>query len=74
MSDEQSKMPLLQHLEELRTRLLICCLAVGLGFVISYFFSNRIFEILMRPWINAMPLGSLRSSSTPHPMRLFSYI
>jgi len=57
MSDEKSKMPLFQHLEELRTRLLICCLAVGIGFVGCYFFSSRIFEILMRPWINAMPPG-----------------
>jgi len=57
MSDEQSKMPLFQHLEELRSRLLICCLAVVIGFVGSYFFSTRIFEILMRPWINAMPPG-----------------
>ncbi|MGO8943035.1 MAG: twin-arginine translocase subunit TatC [Syntrophobacteraceae bacterium] len=57
MPDEQSKMPLFQHLEELRTRLLICCLAVGIGFVGCYFFSKKIFEILMRPWINAMPPG-----------------
>ena len=57
MSDEQNKMPLFQHLEELRTRLLICCLAVGVGFVVSYFFSSRIFELLMKPWINAMPPG-----------------
>ncbi len=57
MSDEESKMPLFQHLEELRTRVLICCLAVAIGFVISYFFSSRIFTILMRPWINAMPAG-----------------
>ena len=57
MSDEQSKMPLFQHLEELRTRLLICCLAVGVGFVVSYFFSSRIFELLMKPWVNAMPPG-----------------
>jgi sec-independent protein translocase protein TatC len=57
MSDEQGKMPLFQHLEELRTRVLICCLAVGAGFVVCYFFSARIFEILMRPWIAAMPPG-----------------
>ena len=24
---------------------------------ISYFFSSKIFEILMKPWINAMPAG-----------------
>ena len=57
MLDEVNKMPLFQHLEELRTRLLICCLAVGTGFIVSYFFSSRIFALLMQPWINAMPPG-----------------
>ncbi len=57
MSDEVNKMPLFQHLEELRTRLLICCLAIGVGFIVSYFFSGKIFEWLMRPWINALPPG-----------------
>ncbi len=56
MSD-QDKMPLYQHLEELRTRLLICLLSVGIGFIISYIFSAKIFEILMKPWIEAMPAG-----------------
>jgi len=55
--DEQTKMPLMQHLEELRTRLLICFLAVGVGFVVSYFFSRQIFELLIKPWVNAMPAG-----------------
>ena len=57
MSDDENKMPLFQHLEEFRTRLLICCLAVGIGFIISYFFSGRIFGLLMKPWIDAMPAG-----------------
>lgn len=57
MSDEEARMPLFQHLEELRSRLLICCLAVGVGFVGSYFFSKWIFEMLTKPWINAMPPG-----------------
>ncbi|MHC1728707.1 MAG: twin-arginine translocase subunit TatC [Syntrophobacteraceae bacterium] len=57
MAEEEAKMPLFQHLEELRNRLFICVLAVGFGFVISYIFSGKIFEILMMPWINAMPEG-----------------
>ncbi len=57
MSDEENKMPLYQHLEELRSRLLICVLAIGIGFVGSYYFSAKIFEILMKPWIAAMPAG-----------------
>jgi len=57
MSEEDGKMPLFEHLEELRSRLLICCLAIGIGFVVSYFFSSRIFEMLIRPWVKAMPEG-----------------
>jgi sec-independent protein translocase protein TatC len=57
MPDEESKMPLFEHLEELRSRLLYCCLAIGVGFVVSYFFKERIFDALMKPWVNAMPDG-----------------
>lgn len=56
MSDDE-KMPLTQHLEELRSRLLYCVLAVGVSFIICYIFSGRLFEILMQPWIDAMPPG-----------------
>ena len=51
------KMPFTEHLEELRRRLIICFIAVGIGFVLSYFFAKQIFEILMRPLIKAMPPG-----------------
>ncbi|MCE5335497.1 MAG: twin-arginine translocase subunit TatC [Desulfobacteraceae bacterium] len=57
MSEDEGKMPLYQHLEELRSRLLICFLAVGVGFIISYVFSAKLFELLMRPWLEAMPAG-----------------
>jgi sec-independent protein translocase protein TatC len=48
-------MPFTQHLEELRRRLIICFVAVGIGFVISYFFAEQLFEILMRPLLKVMP-------------------
>jgi sec-independent protein translocase protein TatC len=51
----EDKMPFTQHLEELRKRLVICAVAVGIGFVISYAFKEKIFEVLMQPWIKAMP-------------------
>jgi sec-independent protein translocase protein TatC len=54
---EPDKMPITQHLEELRKRLLICVLSVGLAFIICYVFSGKLFEILMKPWIAAMPEG-----------------
>jgi sec-independent protein translocase protein TatC len=48
-------MPFTEHLEELRRRLIICFVAVGVGFVICYFFSKQLFEILMRPLLQVMP-------------------
>lgn len=52
---EDEKIPFTAHLAELRRRLIVCCIAVGTGFVISYFFSKEIFELLMRPLLSAMP-------------------
>ncbi|HIC92360.1 MAG TPA: twin-arginine translocase subunit TatC [Syntrophaceae bacterium] len=54
---KQQKMPFSSHLEELRKRLIICFIAVGIGFVISYFFSREIFELLSRPLLKVMPQG-----------------
>lgn len=55
MSDE--RMPFMQHLEELRNRLVKCTIAIAVGFLISYAFKEKIFEILMTPWIEALPKG-----------------
>lgn len=54
-SDE--KQPFLSHLEELRKRLIVCAIAVGVGFVISYFFSEYLFQILIAPLKAVMPEG-----------------
>lgn len=53
MTDE--KMPFTQHLEELRKRLVISAIAVGVGFLVSYAFADQIFQVLCRPWIEALP-------------------
>lgn len=39
---------LVEHLEELRSRLLVCLLALGVAFPISYFFHQELIEALMR--------------------------
>jgi sec-independent protein translocase protein TatC len=52
---EDEKLPFTTHLEELRKRLIICFIAVGVGFVASYFFSKQLFTLLMRPLLVAMP-------------------
>lgn len=57
MSDEENRMPLFQHLEELRNRILICGLAIGVGFVLSYCFKERVFDLFILPWVKALPKG-----------------
>ncbi|MGD8758345.1 MAG: twin-arginine translocase subunit TatC [Deltaproteobacteria bacterium] len=52
---EDEKVPFTTHLEELRKRLIICFIAVGVGFVACYFFSKHLFTLLMHPLLVAMP-------------------
>jgi len=54
-SDE--KKPFLSHLEELRSRLIVCAVAVGVSFFITYFFSEGLFKILVSPLLKVMPEG-----------------
>ena len=49
------KQPFLSHLEELRKRLISCAIAAGAGFVVSYIFSERLFQILISPLKAQMP-------------------
>jgi sec-independent protein translocase protein TatC len=56
MTDE--KLPLTQHLEELRRRLIICMIAVGIGFAASYAFAQRLFLLLARPLSDLLPEGN----------------
>ena len=55
--DNEEKQPFLSHLEELRKRLISSAIAVGLGFSVCYFFSERIFLILIKPLKAVMPEG-----------------
>ena len=48
MTEDDQKLPFLEHLEELRTRLIRCFIAVGVGFGIAYFFKEDLFQILIR--------------------------
>ncbi len=58
--------PLLEHLVELRQRLVRCLIAVGVGFAASYAFAERLLDILLKPLIDVMPVGSkLIATSLP---------
>ena len=58
MSDESSRMPLLEHIKELRTRLLVCVIALAVATLISFAFSKTIMELL------AMPIGGLSAMAS----------
>jgi sec-independent protein translocase protein TatC len=51
------KIPFTAHLEELRKRLIICFIAIGIGFFAAYGFKEELFKLLMRPLIAAMSPG-----------------
>ena len=56
--NDAEKLPFTSHLEELRKRLIRCCIAIAVGFAVSYAFKERLFEILTRPLIDVMEPGS----------------
>jgi sec-independent protein translocase protein TatC len=71
MSDQ--KMPFTAHLAELRKRLIICFVAIGVGFLIAYAFSFQIFEWLVQPLIGVLPPGD-KLVFTALPEAFFIYI
>ena len=54
---EDEKLPFTSHLDELRSRLIKCFVAVGVGFVLCYGFKEQLFQILTAPLISAMGAG-----------------
>ena len=55
---DQTQAPLLDHLVELRTRLVRCVLALALAFAVCFYFAAEIFAVLVRPLASAFPEGS----------------
>jgi sec-independent protein translocase protein TatC len=55
--DAGGKMSFLEHLDELRRRILYAVVSVFIGFVISFFFINQIFDFIMRPMQELLPAG-----------------
>jgi sec-independent protein translocase protein TatC len=53
-----TKLPFIAHLKELRDRLVVCLVGVGIAFIITYIFKEEIFAFLMRPFVEIMPAQS----------------
>jgi len=71
--NEEYKIPFTAHLEELRTRLITCSIAIGTGFAVAYFFKEKLFQILTRPLMNVMRSGE-KLIFTGLPEAFFAYL
>lgn len=58
--------PLIEHLLELRNRLLKCVVAVIGVFIVLAPFANELYEILARPLMLSLPEGNTMISTEPH--------
>ena len=56
-SDAAGKMSFLEHLDELRKRIIRSVVALFAGFLVACFFIDRLFEFIMRPLHDALPAG-----------------
>ena len=69
---DEPRMTFTAHLEELRSRLLKSLIAVGIGFVGSYFFKEEFFQILSRPLLKAMgDKGTMIFTGVPEPFFVY---
>ncbi len=50
-------MGFLDHLEELRRRLIRSCIAIGGGMLVAFFFVDRIGDFILAPTLNVLPAG-----------------
>ncbi len=68
----ESKMSFIAHLGELRGRLLKCLVAVGIGFIGSYFFKEELFQVLSRPLLKIMgEKGTMIFTGVPEPFFVY---
>lgn len=54
---DETRAPLLDHLIELRTRVIRALMALGVGFAVCFYFADEILGILVQPLKNAFPQG-----------------
>ena len=51
------RMGFLEHLDELRTRIIRSCLAIGAGMLVAFFFVDRLGDFILAPTLKSLPAG-----------------
>jgi sec-independent protein translocase protein TatC len=62
---EASRAPLLDHLVELRSRLIKCVIALFLAFILCFAFAQQILVLLLHPYTIAQGLVAIRDKAPP---------
>jgi sec-independent protein translocase protein TatC len=63
---EASRAPLLEHLVELRSRLIICIASILVAFLVCFYFSQPLFQFTVRPFNIATQLLAIRQAANAH--------
>ena len=58
-----AKMSFLEHLDELRKRIVRSCLAVALGVLATFYWIQQIFDFILAPTRRALPRSPIRPPS-----------
>src|SRR5689334_2110929 len=51
----EGRMGFLEHLDELRRRIIVCCIALASGMLVAFFFVERIADFVLAPTLSALP-------------------
>ena len=63
---ESSRAPLMEHLVELRRRLIICAIALAIGFLVCFGFAKQIYVFLLEPFEVAAGLMAAQKAGGGH--------
>ena len=63
---EASRAPLLDHLIELRTRLIVCAAALAVGFLVCFAFAREIYIFLLHPFVVGAGLMAAQKAHGAH--------
>ena len=71
-SGDESRMTMIEHLTELRRRLIIAFASVGIGAIIAWIFYPQIIEFLLEPYCRTLEAGEECQLYVRNPLEPFS--